>query len=286
MKNVLAGMMVVLLGLFITGCEWQTSSDGDSWNSSYSWADFGGVYRPTAGRTFVVSEFGPSSGGTSASTTFKSQSIGTGTAGQVANFDGQLLTPVVAGTVSVRAGSALLTDDGSGNLSGAGTGSINYNTGVIRASFATAPSAGVNVLASYHYSAAGSPGNPQPGSSSAIYTISVDQTGNKLSFRDSNGMTYSGEITSLSGGGNDGSVSGAVVANFNVSGADGSKISGVLQGQYTPNIGVSGAGTLDRIMNGTYSSASGATGDVVGSAGTVNVIVASSGGGTNAPVAP
>ena len=167
-----------------------------------------------------------------------------------------------------------MNDNGSGALTGDGTGSVNYQTGAITASFSGAPGIGNNVIASYHYSVPGAPGNPTPGTpQGAVYTISVDQTGNKLSFQDSNRMTYSGEITSVSGG-SDGTVAGAVVANFNVTGADGSKISGVFQAQYTPNTGVDGAGTLDRVMNGTYISSSGSSsGDVVGNAGTINVIV-------------
>jgi hypothetical protein len=287
MKNVFVGVLVVFIGIFIVGCEWETSSDGDSWNSSYEWADFGGVYRPTAGRTYVVSEFGPGDAGSPGSAKGASTSIGSGN-GLIANFNGILNSPVIAGSVTVTdSGAQSLTDDGSGGLTGNGTGTINYKTGAITASFSKAPAMGNNVIVTYNYAVAGSPGNPQPGSPKPIYTITVDQTGNRLSFRDSNGMTYSGDITGMSGGGGDGTVSGAVVANFNVTGADGSKISGVLQGQYTPNTGVSGAGTLDRIMNGTYSSAGGATGDVIGSAGTVNVIVTPpDNGGTNAVPAP
>ena len=274
MQKVLMGVLVVLIGVFIAGCEWETSSDGDSWNSSYDWVDFGGVYRPTAGRTYVISSFGPEDGGTPGATAGASQSLGTAD-GLHANFNGTLShTPVVAGSVTVTDGNKVLSDNGSGSLSGDGTGTVNYQTGAVVASFDSAPTAGNNVIASYHYSVAGAPGNPQPGTPhGAVYTISVDQTGNKLSFQDSNRMTYSGDITSVSGG-SDGTVSGAVVANFNVTGADGSKISGVFQGQFTPNNGTAGAGTLDRVMNGTYISSSGSSsGDVVGSAGTINVIV-------------
>lgn len=286
MQKVLTGVLVVLVGAFIVGCEWETSSDGDSWNSSYDWVDFGGVYRPTAGRTFIISEFGPGDAGDPASVNSSSQSIGEGN-GLSGNFSSILANkPIVPGSVSVSGTTdngitQLLSDNGAGGFTGNGTGSINYQSGAITASFSLAPGVGKNVIASYSYSVAGSPGNQQPGSPKPIYTISVDQTGNRLSFRDSNGMTYSGDITSVSGGA-DGTVAGAVVANFNVTGADGSKISGVLQGQFTPNIGIDGAGTLDRVMNGTYTSAGGATGDVVGSAGPINVIVRPASSGTNA----
>ncbi len=275
MQKGLMVVLVVLAGLSFVGCEWQTSSDGDSWNSSYDWVNFAGVYRPAAGRTYVISAFGPTDGGSPASTEQVSQSIGSGT-GLEPNFSGTLAnTPVIAGSIIVNDnGGQILTDDGSGHLSGDGTGTIDYKSGTITVSFIHAAPNGNNVLVSYHYSKAGSPGNPQPGSAKAVYSISVDQAGNKLSFRDSNGMTYAGELTSVSGG-SDGTVAGAVVANFNVTGADGSKISGVFQGQYTPNNGASGAGTLARVMNGTYTAPGGQTGDVVGSAGSVNVVVTS-----------
>ena len=290
MQKGLMIVLVVLAGLSFVGCEWQTSSDGDSWNSSYDWVNFDGVYRPTAGRTYVISAFGPVDGGTEPSQVTVTERIGTSTGPTgPSTFHSILKHLPLENTVTVTApgGNRTMTDDGQGNLSGNGdNGTVTYSTGAITVNYVgVAPAAG-DIMATYNYYVEGSPGNQQPGSSKPVYSISVDQTGNKLSFRDSNGMTYSGEITSVSGG-SDGTVSGAVVANFNVTGADGSKISGVLQGEYTPNSGDSGAGTLARVMNGTYTAPGGQTGDVVGSAGTVNVIVTPpSSGGTNAVPAP
>lgn len=59
----------------------------------------------------------------------------------VATLDLQANLPIVAGSVSVVAGSLTLSDDGSGNLSGDGIGTINYDTGVISITFSSAPPA-------------------------------------------------------------------------------------------------------------------------------------------------
>lgn len=291
-KNVICVAAAAALSLMI-GCEWESSSDGDSWNDAYSWVNFGGVYRPTGGNTYVVSAHAPGSS-SPGSTATATQSIGTGN-GVTANFNGTLSnTPVVAGTVSVASGSFSLVDDGNGALSGDGSGTVNYNTGAVVANFTLAPGVGNNVLVTYHYSVAGSPANPAPGSSQAIYTITVDQTGQRLAFVDSNGVTYSGNITSISQGGGDSSglTSGSVVANFSVTGSNGATITGTLQGDYTaPGVTAEGApsgtGTLaNRIMQGTYSSSGGGTGDVLGSAGSVAITVTTTGtGGATSAVA-
>ncbi len=280
MQKVLSVGLIIALGAFIVGCEWDSTSEGESWNDSFSWADFGGVYRPIAGRAFLIDSF---EAGTTvpASTGSGSQSLGTGT-GLQANFGGTLgNTPINPGSVSVTDGTQTLLDpSGDGSLVGDGTGSVNYQTGGIVASFTLAPGAGKNVIASYNYQIEGTTANPAPGSSPAIYTMTVDQTGQRLAMQDSNGMSYSGDITSMAGGDGGGTASGAVVANFSVTGADGSKITGVFQGDYTV-AGTDGAGaasgTLNRSMNGTYVSASGGTGDVLGQAPAIQVTVISSG---------
>ena len=284
LSRVCAGALVLAI---VAGCEWESSSDEDSWNSAWNWVNFDGVYRPAAGRTYVVSAFAPQTT-SPASTQNASQSLGTGNGAQ-ANFNGTLgNTPVVAGSVTVTAGGQSLSDDASGNLSGNGTGSVNYNTGAITASFTLAPSAGQNVIASYQYSVPGSTPNPQPGSGQAIYSITVDQTGNVLAFTDSNGVTYSGSISGVSQGGGDssGRTSGLVTATFSVSGSNGATISGTLQGDYTaPSVGTdgtsAGSGQLaNRMMQGTYAQG-GQTGDVQGVGGTTTITINT---GTNAVV--
>src|SRR5512145_1965662 len=75
MRKFVKSLLAVLVFGIMFGCEWETSSDEDSWNDAYSWANFAGIYRPVAGNTYVVSAFAPqpASPATTASAT---QSIG------------------------------------------------------------------------------------------------------------------------------------------------------------------------------------------------------------------
>lgn len=74
---------------------------------------------------------------------------------------------VVPSTVTVTAGSVVATDDGQGNLTGAGVtaGTINYGTGVMSITYAVAPPMSTPITVAYSYS------NP----SSGIVTPGVDQ---------------------------------------------------------------------------------------------------------------
>lgn len=68
--------------------------------------------------------------------------------GSTLAFAGNLPAPILPGTVTVTAGTVTGTDNGLGAISGAGiSGSINYGTGAITATFTTAPAAGVLVEA-------------------------------------------------------------------------------------------------------------------------------------------
>ena len=60
-------------------------------------------------------------------------------------------TPIRAGTVKIKDGTRQLVDDGNGNLTGDGTGTVNYGTGSITAVFAVAPAAGDAVTVDYEY---------------------------------------------------------------------------------------------------------------------------------------
>lgn len=59
--------------------------------------------------------------------------------------------PILEDTVVIQAGVLTLTDDGDGNLAGDGTGTINYTTGAVSATFATAPQTAENVVATSRY---------------------------------------------------------------------------------------------------------------------------------------
>lgn len=78
----------------------------------------------------------------------KSVNIGSGD-GSGTEFSGTIPGGRLApGTVTVTAGTATLTDDGLGRLSGAGSGTVNYKTGAVSVSFDTAPTYDAPVVAS------------------------------------------------------------------------------------------------------------------------------------------
>lgn len=278
---------VVAVVCFAVGCEWEGSGDSDSWNDSYSWANFGGVYRPLSGATYVVAAFAPQPGSadTTQTTTF---SLGTGNGLDQRTFSGTLPNiPVVAGSVSVTAGSFAVNDsDGDGNFSGNGSGTIIHSSGGISVKWDIVPSSNTEVIVTYTYYVSGTTPNPQAGSSDPIYSLTVNQTGNSLSMLDNNGVTYSGTISSMSQGGGDmtGATSGGIIGNFSVSGSNGSTMNGTLQGTYTSPTDLTSDSSSEsdvpqtgrlanRVMTGTYISSGGSTGDLRGQAGTINVTV-------------
>jgi len=82
------------------------------------------------------------------------ETIGTGD-GSDTSFSATLAnTPVVPHSVVVRAGNAVGTDNGNGNITGSGIAAgstINYETGDITVNFTTAPASGVPVTVTYAY---------------------------------------------------------------------------------------------------------------------------------------
>jgi hypothetical protein len=82
------------------------------------------------------------------------QQVGTGT-GAVTTFTYALVpTPIRPSTVQITSGSVTATDDGNGNLTGTGvsSGTVNYATGAVSITFATAPANLVAVQAQWNYS--------------------------------------------------------------------------------------------------------------------------------------
>jgi len=59
--------------------------------------------------------------------------------------------PIVAGTVEVEVGTAVLSDQGDGTLLGDGTGTIDYETGDLVLDFTSAPASGAIVYATYRH---------------------------------------------------------------------------------------------------------------------------------------
>lgn len=80
------------------------------------------------------------------------ESVGTGNGTTVTFTHTMANIPVLAGSVSVTAGSVTGTDNGSGTISGTGiSGTINYATGALSVTFTTAPASGTAVTTSYSY---------------------------------------------------------------------------------------------------------------------------------------
>ncbi len=302
--------LIVSMGL-LAGCDWGSSGSDSSWDDSYSWANFSGVYRPMANKTYLVEVPGVSSN-TPGSTQQTTLSLGTSDGSSTSHFDGTLTErPIAIGTVVVQAGNgatySIADGDGDGNLTGrGGSGTINYATGAINVNWIQAPPVGENVIVTYSYSVSGSSSNPQGPGGVTIYSLTIEQTGNILDAIDSRGMRYHGEISSLSqgGGGMTGNTSGSVVGNFSMTADDGAKIVGVFTGNYVaptdngataPDTTVGGsisgkaASTintdnsepgvvttgrlLNRQMQGTYIGSDGSNGDIQGQSGSLTVTV-------------
>ena len=81
------------------------------------------------------------------------EQIGTGD-GATITFTAVLSkTPIKPGSVTVTDGVETFTDNGDGTLTGSagGSGTVNYTTGDISVTFATAPASGAAITASYKY---------------------------------------------------------------------------------------------------------------------------------------
>ena len=87
--------------------------------------------------------------------------LGTGN-GSNAQFTPNLsYTPVRAGSVSINDGVSTVTDDGNGNLVGDGTGTVDYTSGAVDVTFATAPTNGASVSINYEYDMEGNSNIPE-----------------------------------------------------------------------------------------------------------------------------
>lgn len=77
--------------------------------------------------------------------------IGTGDDATTA-FSGTVAnTPVIENTVLIQAGVQTVTDDGDGNLTGNGTGTVDYDTGVASVTWGLPPNLGENVVVTSRY---------------------------------------------------------------------------------------------------------------------------------------
>lgn len=232
-------------------------------------------------------------------TVVNGESAGTAPAFQTSLNGGLNFRPgIVPGSVTfvlnattANGSSGSVTDNGSGGLTGfvnlvgpdpttaqPVTGTINYDTGVWAMDL-TSPgllsSAAMFVSYSYNTEIA-SDGGGSGGSSDSdddtdsgstalgiaggdIYSVQVEQTGNQLTFRLSNGYTLTGQLSvvSLPGGDQTGRSAGDVSATYEVSGnIEGSsvKVNGTLSGVYVPPADIEFANDDAPVLFGILSS--------------------------------
>ena len=300
----------------IVGCEgWESGSDVFSWDDSFAFANFNGLYRPVDSSTIVFSFAGQSSFSTDTNATpttienaQTSLASGDGSSIFFASSDaGIVMSPVVVpGTVTIDAGGFDFQDDGAGTLSAAdgSSGSIAYTTGAWTLSFVAPPASGVEIVATYTFTPSAVSGTigsggvggtgidpaTAPGSDDAlptdgsIVTFSLRQTGNLLTLIDNNGDTYTGQIESLDFTRSSVNEDITIATDGPVVGQ--ATVHGVSQG-----VGVTMFLTLngtlfqdnfaDRIIQGIWVQEDGRTADIFGAAPTVVVIQDTVATGTN-----
>ena len=295
MKRAARYLILMLAIVLIGGCEWESVDDAGSWDSSYWWVHFAGLYRALTGGV-LVSGYTSTPGSNPSEAAATDEPISSGVVGQT-TYDGTVANyPVVIGSLSIVAGGFEFSDNGDGTLTGnAGTsGTIVYDTGAWFIDLlANDLPDGESITASYEYTVGGTEGTDNPGNTgAAINTMLVEQQGNLLTFTDNNGARYTGRmgiVSTTSGDMTGGAIlpegedSIQVVATFEVNGTSSAgvdvQIVGTFEGSYTPPDGTVGqtAGYISgRILQGTWIEATGVTGDIVGQTGPASIS-----GGTN-----
>ena len=211
----------------VAGCEWSSSSSGDSWSDAYNDMNFAGTYRSASVQT--------STDGTTTTTTrtVNNEQVGTTTASATCAF--QLgNSPVVAGSVVIVAGDLTFQDNGDGTLSctafpDSPGGTISYDSGAGVIDRGYHNEAGKHIMASYSFTAT-STGGSNSSSARSITSVTVSQSGQHLTLHCNNGYVLSGrfnhvntlsEATTTS--------SGRYNAQFEVSNDAGVKMVGTLQ---------------------------------------------------------
>ena len=261
----------------LTGCEgnWQVGSSAANYNTSGKWADVSGTYVGLPG-SYLVSNYtiGSTTNSTSTSNTVN-ETIGTTTAGQTL-YSGTLSSPPLAADSFAIAisGVAAGHDDGAGAITGSGItdGGIDYNTGAWNLSLSAAPPDGATITASYIHiaSSASSSGTNGPGGSSTIYTFTVQQSGNAVSFTDNNGSIYKGNIgmtsTNIPGGGTNTTAISATYS-YDVSGVSAAGYNVEMVGTFLVNgvsVGTNGTTVTGTEISGTWLEQHGKTGRILG----------------------
>jgi hypothetical protein len=233
------GMALVAVG--ITGCEWNTGNEAESWSSSYNWVNFSGTYRSAAGGLLVTDyTTTPSTPGSTNTLTVVNETQPGFVAYQTV-FRGKVKNGNVSpGSVLIVLSNSSgelwdsFTDDGNGVLTGgqgsgtisyvAGTWTYNLNVGLVGPVF----NGKVTANYSYEVSNSGSTGSGAlPGSTGSIFSFIVVHQGQNLTFTDNNGATYTGRIGEIR------STSGAQNTDIGQVGADEEANDTSLHAKYT-----------------------------------------------------
>ncbi len=201
----------------------------------------------------------------------------------------------------------VFNDNGQGGLAGSygqvpggpsfsGTGTINYETGAWSLTLSPDDPFIEPAQVSYSYvyrvaldpegdgSAPDDPNDPiepiepvaPPTSHGWVYTLRLEQTGNRIRFTDNREFVWEGFISSVTtpGGDSSGNTSGEVMATFEASGVTDTRyrISGTFSGQFVASTADGGGhGTLtQRRMQGIWMEPAG-TGDLYGETGDISV---------------
>lgn len=264
-----------------TGCEWTSSSGGGSYNESYGWVDFSGVYRsPNGGPIVRGMTVTP---GDEAELKLETDIYPEETVEGQKRYNGLLTNhPINPGSLSITvdSGSQQLSsfsfsDNGDGTLSevsGDGNGTIVYDTGkwIVHCSKAVHTGGG-DIRASYSYMAGGTDDINNPGNTGAqIYSLTVNQSGNRLAITDSQGRAFSGQVTGTSGT-SDPETPGNVRLVYDVANGDGSiRMNGSFSGDWSGST-MERSGTLsNRRIEGTWIERR-VQGDISGVSGSVSL---------------
>jgi hypothetical protein len=207
----LLGMCVAVLAIGITGCDWDTGTDAESWSSSYDWVNFSGVYRGSV-TTTLDPDYTPASTSTMHQTeTFLVAATLPFAEGKTARQD------LVPGQFTISINGASFSDpDKDGNLTGNGSGVVNYGSGAWSISFPGFEGrTTITGRISYSYYDITEESGTEFGSTEVdAYSFTVAHTGENLSMVDNTGSRYAGRITKLS------SASGAQNTDIGQVGAD------------------------------------------------------------------
>lgn len=279
MNSRIGVLLACAVAALLVGCEGEWTSGGgvDSWNDSYNWVNFSGVYRGIGGGV-LVTDFSATPGTPGVTNIADDEVIAVGN-GANTFFEGTLNhAPVVLGSLRIDVqGIGTFTDNGTANLDGpAGTvGTVDHGTGGWSIDCGpAAPDDGAELTANYLYAISGSAGDsaPDPGSSGVtIYSFTVHQEGNVISITDNNGKVYEGNFGSIrtSGGAESGdspAPGDTVIGQYSASGvsAAGYHVNMVGTFQGVVSSGGDAFYLSDRKMYGTWIEEGGTEGDING----------------------